>query len=356
MSPPSARTAAVAHLDRIGFLLERSAAATPRVKAYRRAGELLEAMTDAELDEHVRRRSLRELPGIGPSTETVVMQSASGAVPDKLVQLEAELTPLVDGGERVRAALLGDLHSHTRASDGGSPLEVMARTAAAIGHRYLAVTDHSPRLTVANGLSAERLEAQLEEIDAVQARLDADGLDLRVLSGIEVDILDDGSLDQTPELLGHLDVVVASAHSKLRMGSRDMTARLVAAAQNPLVDVLGHCTGRLLSGRKADSPGASRGTGGRPESEFDAEAVFAACAESGTAVEINARPERLDPPMRLLRLAVQAGCVFSIDSDAHAPGQLDWQVHGCARAEEADVATDRIVNTWGVERLLAWTG
>ena len=350
------RTAAVAHLDRIGFLLERSAAATPRVKAYRRAGELLAAMTDAEFDEHVRRRSLQELPGIGPSTETVVMQSAAGGVPERLARLEAEVGPLLEGGEQLRAALQGDLHSHTIASDGGSPLETMARTAAHLGHRYLAVTDHSPRLRVANGLSAERLEAQLEEIDEVQARLDADGLDLRVLSGIEVDILDDGTLDQDPDLLAHLDVVVASVHSKLRMDSRAMTARMLAAACNPLVDVLGHCTGRLLAGRKGDSPGASRGTGGRPESEFDAEAVFAACADNGTAVEINARPERLDPPMRLLQTAMTAGCVFSIDSDAHAPGQLDWQVHGCARAEEAGLAPERVVNTWDLEDLLAWTG
>ena len=350
------RTTALAHLDRIGFLLERSAAATPRVRAYRRAGELLAEMSDAEFEEHVRRRSLQELPGIGPSTETVLMQSAAGQVPERLARLEAEVGPLVAGGEQLRAALQGDLHSHTIASDGGSPLEAMARTAAELGHRYLAVTDHSPRLRVANGLSAERLEAQLEEIDEVQARLDRHGLELRVLSGIEVDILDDGSLDQDPGLLDHLDVVVASVHSKLRMDARSMTPRMLAAARNPLVDVLGHCTGRLLSGRKADSPGASRGTGGRPESEFDAEAVFAACAESGTAVEINARPERLDPPMRLLQQAMAAGCLFSVDSDAHAPGQLDWQVHGCARAEEAGLGADRIVNTWDLDDLLDWTG
>ena len=231
----------------------------------------------------------------------------------------------------------------------------MARTAAALGHRYLAVTDHSPRLKVANGLSVERLLAQLELVEQVQADLDADGLDLRVLTGIEVDVLDDGSLDQDRDLLARLDVVVASVHSKLRMDAAAMTRRMVTAASDPLVDVLGHCTGRLLGGRSPDSPGASRGSKERPPSEFDAGAVFAACAEHGTAVEVNARPERLDPPMDLLALADAAGCVFSVDSDAHAPGQLDWQVLGCERVERAGIAAERVIDTWDVDRLLERT-
>lgn len=122
-----------------------------------------------------------------------------------------------------------------------------------------------------------------------------------------------------------------------------MTRRLLAAVRNPLMDVLGHCTGRLVTGRT------------RPESQFDAEAVFAACARSGTAVEINSRPERLDPPRRLLRLAVAAGTFFAIDTDAHAPGQLDWQIVGCERAVECEVPTGRVINTWPAEELLAWT-
>jgi putative hydrolase len=121
-----------------------------------------------------------------------------------------------------------------------------------------------------------------------------------------------------------------------------MTRRMVAAIANPDMDVLGHCTGRLVVGR------------GRPESEFDAEIVFEACRRFGVAVEINSRPERLDPPRRLLRQAVEAGCVFSIDTDAHAPGQLDWQPYGCARAEECGVPPERIVNTKPVDDLLAW--
>ena len=205
----------------------------------------------------------------------------------------------------------------------------MAEAARDLGHEWIALTDHSPRLTVANGLSAERLEAQLELV----GRLNADLAPFRVLTGIEVDILEDGSLDQRDDLLGRLDVVVASVHSKLRMPAGPMTARMLAAVANPHVDVLGHCTGRMIAGR------------GRPASEFDPEAVFAACREHGVAVEINCRPERQDPPDDLLRLAAESGCLFAIDTDAHAPGQLDWLDSGCARAERLGVRPDRVINT-----------
>jgi len=127
------------------------------------------------------------------------------------------------------------------------------------------------------------------------------------------------------------------------MPAEDMTRRMVTAIANPHMDVLGHCTGRLVVGR------------GRPESQFDAELVFEACRQFGVAVEVNSRPERLDPPRRLLRLAVEMGCVFSIDTDAHAPGQLEWQPYGCERAEECAVPVDRIVNTKTADELLAWT-
>jgi putative hydrolase len=165
----------------------------------------------------------------------------------------------------------------------------------------------------------------------------------RLLTGIEVDINADGTLDQEDELLGELDIVVASVHSKLKMDSNAMTERMVAAIANPRVSVLGHCTGRMVRGKRH-----------RPPSEFDAEIIFAACARFDVAVEINSRPERLDPPKRLLRLAVEAGCRFTIDSDAHAPGQLDWQPYGCERAAACGVAADSVVNTWPADRLLDW--
>jgi putative hydrolase len=236
---------------------------------------------------------------------------------------------------------------HSDWSDGGSPIREMAESALALGHDYMALTDHSPRLTVANGLSPERLEKQLDVVAALNEEL----APFRILTGIECDINVDGSLDQTDELLGRLDVVVSSVHSDLRADSKAMTARMLAAVANPHTDVLGHCTGRLVIGRRQRN-GTQKP---RPESQFDAEAVFGACVEFGTAVEINSRPERLDPPKRLLGLAVELGCEFSIDTDAHAPGQLDWQGNGCERAIECGVPLDRVVNAWPVQDLLAWT-
>ncbi len=215
------------------------------------------------------------------------------------------------------------------------------RAAAALGHEYCALTDHSPRLTIANGLSPERLRVQLDVIDELRDEL----APFRILTGIEVDILDDGTLDQEPELLDRLDIVVASVHSKLSMDAPSMTRRMVRAVSNPRVDVLGHCTGRLVTGNR----------GLRPESKFDAKKVFTACRDNGVAVEINSRPERRDPPRRLLDLALEIGCRFSIDTDAHAPGQLEFLGYGAQRALDAGVPAERIVNTWSADQLLAWS-
>ncbi|MGN6130144.1 MAG: PHP domain-containing protein [Nocardioidaceae bacterium] len=332
----------VATLRRIAFLLERRLADSYRIKAYRRAAATLAPLDADAVRARARAGSLRDLPGIGAKTAAIVEDCLAGRQPGYLAELERDAGPLAEGGATARAALRGDLHSHSDWSDGGSPIEEMALTAAELGHDYLVLTDHSPRLSVANGLSVERLAEQLDVVDAVNAHL-GDGF--RLLKGIEVDILDDGGLDQTDEMLGRLDVVVASVHSKLRMERSAMTRRMVAAVSHPRTDVLGHCTGRRVTG----------GRGNRPQSEFDAEAVFAACAEHDVAVEINSRPERCDPPDDLVGVALEAGCLFSVDSDAHAPGQLDFVSYGCERVERLGVPLDRVVNTWPIDRLLEWS-
>jgi putative hydrolase len=337
---------AVDALNRIGYLLERTREPTYRVRAFRRAATVVGELPTGELVRRLADGTLRELPGVGEKTAAVIAEAAAGEVPSYLKTLEAAAGELGSGGQALRAALRGDLHTHSDWSDGGSPIEEMARGARELGHEYVALTDHSPRLTVANGLTEERLRRQLgvvrelNEMFAAEAAA-GDAKPFRILTGIEVDINEDGTLDQSPELLAELDVVVASVHSKLRMPSEDMTPRMVRAIANPHMDVLGHCTGRIVVGR------------GRPESAFEAEIVFEACRQFGVAVEVNSRPERLDPPRRLLSLAVEMGCEFSIDTDAHAPGQLEWQTYGCERAEDCGVTPDRVLNTRSAGALLA---
>lgn len=323
----------VAALLEIASLLERERASRYRAKAFRQAAETLRSLPDEVRTDPTRLRAAR---GIGASTFAVIQQALEGAVPQYLVDLRGEVEP--ERASALRAKLRGDLHAHTEWSDGTTPIGAMADAARALGHEYLAVTDHSPRLRVARGLSAERLREQIPQVRAEYTP------QLTMLAGIEVDILEDGTLDQEDELLAELDIVVASVHYALRMESRAMTARMIAAVSNPRVNVLGHCTGRLVQGE--------RGT--RPPSQFDPRAVFEACAENGVAVEINSRPERQDPPDELIAIALEAGCLFSIDSDAHAPGQLSLIDHGAQRAEKAGVPAGRIATTWGLDRLRAW--
>jgi putative hydrolase len=336
----------VAALRRIGFLLERGREDTYKVKAFRGAAAAILPLSDEEVRARVADGTITELAGVGASSAKVIAAAIDGRMPERLAALAAAHGgPLTEGGHQLRARLRGDLHSHSDWSDGGSPIEEMAFTAIELGHDYQVLTDHSPRLRVANGLSVERLRKQLGVIDAVNEHLSPGGAGgFTLLKGIEVDILDDGSLDQTEEMLDRLDLRVASVHSKLAMDAPDMTRRMVAAVRNPHVNVLGHCTGRMVMG--------ARGT--RKQSQFDAKAVFTACVESNTAVEINSRPERRDPPTTLLELARDPGCRFSLDSDAHAPGQLDYLWYGAERAEAAGIDPDRIVNTWPKERLLEW--
>ncbi len=327
-------------LRRIAYLLEASGATSYKVQAFRKAAAAADDAGADRLAQLARAGRLKSLPGVGETTAQVIAEALGGASPAYLTELEGERpAPLAGRAAEIRAQLLGDCHSHSDWSDGGSPVAEIAAAARDLGHAYLVLTDHSPRLTVAHGLNPERLRHQLELV----AELNESMAPFRILTGIEVDILEDGGLDQQEDLLARLDVVVASVHSKLRMERGPMTRRMVRAIESPHTDILGHCTGRLLAGR------------GRPPSDFDAEAVFAACAATGTAVEINSRPERRDPPEDLLALALTAGCMVSIDTDAHAPGQLEWLANGCEQAAMADVPDGRIVNAWSPDEVVAWT-
>jgi putative hydrolase len=327
-------------LDRAVYLMDRALAEGQKVRAFARARDIASEVGDEELAARHAAGTLMELAGIGPSTAKVIGEALDGEVPSYVAKLEDETAIPLDEGTELRAALKGDCHSHSTWSDGGASIEKMARTAQALGHDYLVMTDHSPRLTVAHGLSAERLRAQLEEIRELNEKL----APFRILTGIEVDILPDGTLDQDPRLLAQLDVVVASVHSKLRMPREEMTRRMVLALAHPVVDILGHCTGRKVVGT------------GRPPSQFDPEIVFAACSRFDVALEINCRPERQDPPDELLAMAIEWGLNFSIDTDAHAPGQLEWQNYGCDKAAKAGIPPERIVNTQSAMDLIAWAG
>jgi putative hydrolase len=332
------RAAVEAAFERITYLLDRELAPAYRVRAFLTAAEVVGELSDAELDQRVTGETLTDLEHIGDKTAAVIAEAYRGDTPAYLAELDA--TPLDPGeGADLRAALKGDCHAHSTWSDGGAPIAGMAKAAMGLGHEYLVMTDHSPRLTIAHGLNRVRLLAQLDEIEALNAEL----APFRILTGIEVDIFEDGSLDQAEDLLARLDVVVASVHSKLRLSEQQMTQRMVLAVASPHVDILGHCTNRKVVGK------------GRPPSVFDADIVFAACARFDTAVEINCRPERQDPPDDLLDLALEWGCKVAIDTDAHAPGQLEWQAYGCEKAARHGIEPDDVVNTLPADALLAWT-
>ena len=331
-------------LNEIAFWLERQLAPAFKVQAFRKAAGIIGDLPASEVADRARTGRLTNLKGIGGRSAEVIGQAVDSQVPDYLENLrQSGADPLASGGRDLLAQLRGDLHSHSDWSDGTTSIELMVQAAATLGRQYQALTDHSPSLTVAGGLSTDRLTEQLDVVAGINGSGEAGGV--RVLTGIEVDILENGQLDQTSELLARLDIVVASVHSKLRADSLSMTQRMLAGVRNPHTNVLGHCTGRLLGG----------GRGTRPPSTFDAAKVFAACAEHNVAIEINCRPERQDPPDDLIRLALDAGCLFSIDTDAHAPGHLDFLAYGAERAEANGVPAERIITTWPVDRLLDWS-
>lgn len=322
----------VVALRQIAFFKDRAREDPRRVMAYRNAADILERLDDAQLQRLGNSGDWQSLPGIGPKTAAVIAQAWSGREPDALAKLRTGVKDL--GGGALRKALKGDLHVHSNWSDGVAPITEMMAAAQALGHEYCALTDHSPRLTVANGLSPDRLRQQLDVLDELRDTF----APMRILSGIEVDILDDGSLDQEPALLDRLDIVVASVHSKLKMDAAAMTRRMVRA------DILGHCTGRLLEG--------ARGT---VRIEIRCRTGLHRLPRPRHRRRDQLPPRTPRPPTRLLKLAADIGCDFSIDTDAHAPGQLDFLGYGAQRARDLAIPADRIINTWPADKLLAWT-
>ena len=274
-------------------------------------------------------RTLAELVGTGQSSYLERLRAEVGAKAGPVAgpAPDARLSSLVEGGYR------GDLHSHTDWSDGGATVLAMAEAAQTRGYEYLAITDHSPRITVTNGLGPERLAAQRRLIDEANAALSG----ITVLQGCEVDILEDGSLDLPDEALAALDLVIASPHVKLRMEPAAMTERMLRAVENPHVDVIGHPTGRR--------PGSREGA------SYDFEAVFRAAAERGVVLEMDCDPARMDLSPELARLAASLGCRLSLDSDAHAPDQLIYVDLGLWTAQRAGISSDRIVNWLALSEL-----
>ncbi len=244
------------------------------------------------------------------------------------------LPKLVSQGE-----IEGEVHGHTTWSDGKSSVAEMAEAARSRGYLYWAVTDHSVGLGVTRGVDAEALLEQRREVDAVNDGYAARGIDFRLIQGTEVEVLGDGELGLPDEVLAALDVVVASIHSGLRQDRQRITERCLKAIHNPFVDILGHPTGRLL--------------GRRSPSEIDLEKILRACAETGTAVEINANPERLDLSAEHARLASGLGCFVVINSDAHSVGQLDLLRYGVHTARRAWLRAEDILNARPLDELLA---
>jgi putative hydrolase len=326
MSPDQA----AAYLAEIAYLL-RHKGDGHRARAFTRVASLL-VRQRPDLDGLRQANRLDSLEGVGAGiakTLAELIDTGQSSYLDRLreeVSLPADTTRPGEVSSLVQSGYRGDLHSHTDWSDGGSSVLDMARAAQARGYRYLAITDHSPRITVVNGLGPERLAAQRRLIDEANRELDG----FMVLQGVEVDINEDGSLDEPDEALAALDVVIASPHVKLRMEREAMTERMLRAVEHPHVDIIGHPTGRR--------------PGSRPGADYDFEAVFRRAAELGVVMEIDCDPARMDLSPELTRLAAAAGCRLSLDSDAHAPDQLLYVDLAAWIANRAGVEHDRIVN------------
>ena len=314
-------------LSEIGYLLRQQEKERYRARAFSAASWTL-ALERPDVETLARADSLTSIEGVGEGIARVLKDVVTTGESRYLNRLREQMNqPAHDDESRLDYAdYRGDIHSHTDWSDGRATMLEMARGAQALGYRYLGITDHSPRITVVHGLDAERLLAQSREMAEVQAQVDG----LTLLQGIEVDILEDGSLDLPDAVLEILDVVIASPHVKLRQEPAAMTERMMRAVSNPQVDVIGHPTGRR--------PGSREGA------TYDFAAVFKAAAENGVALEIDCDPARLDLSPEMARLAYELGCDFTVDADAHAPGEFAYVPMALWMARRAGIPKERILN------------
>lgn len=321
-------------LSEIGYLLRQDPEERFRAKAFAAASWSI-AISKPDLDALHRTNQLTSIEGVGEGIAKVLAGLIETGASSYLDRLRTEMGQPArdDESDLDLSRYQGDVHSHTNWSDGKATMLQMAQGAQALGYRYLGVTDHSPRIKVVHGLDAERLLAQSREMAEVQAQVE----DVTLLQGIEVDILEDGALDLPDAVLELLDVVIASPHVKLRQEAAAMTERMLRAVSNPHVDVVGHPTGRR--------PGARDGA------SYDLEAVFKEAARHNVALEIDCDPARMDLSPEMARLALECGCNFTLDADAHKPAELAYVPMAAWMARRAGIPEDRILNWRTLEDL-----
>ena len=321
-------------LSEIGYLLRQDPEERFRAKAFAAAAWSV-VISRPDLEALQKASALTTIEGVGPGIAKVLAGLIETGKSSYLERLRAETgqPSRDDESDLDLGQYQGDVHSHTDWSDGRATMLEMAQGAEALGYHYLGITDHSPRIKVVNGLGAERLLAQSREMAEVQSRLET----LTLLQGIEVDILEDGALDLPDEVLELLDVVIASPHVKLRQEETAMTQRMLRAVSNPHVDVVGHPTGRR--------PGSREGA------NYDFEAVFKEAARHNVALEIDCDPARMDLSPEMARLALECGCNFTLDADAHAPAELAYVPMAAWMARRAGIPQDRILNWRTLEDL-----
>jgi histidinol phosphatase-like PHP family hydrolase len=358
-------TPADLNVEVAGMLLEMSALQASRQSGlgYRRAAHAIFSL-ETPVTEFAERGTLRDIPGIGPSSEriiaeylgtghSIIVEGALERAPTSkqedvtqrramragflsLSSVLAALRARMPAGIVSPDAYRGDYQMHTTWSDGDADLETMATACQARGRTRMCVTDHSYGLPIARGMSMEHARQQHVEIDALNERFEGR---FRILKGIEANILADGVVDMTPGELGRFELVIAAPHSLLRK-PYDQTSRMLGAVRTPGVHVLGHPRGRMFNNRAGVRAHWDR--------------VFEAAAVRGVAIELDGTWDRQDVDASLAARALTAGCVFAIDSDAHSPFELQYVDYAMAHARLARIPAEKVINCWEDERLLEW--